>query len=157
LEKPRALSVEQIRVDRVDSAQANRCNRLEPPPCLGRVRSEARRDDRIGARGEELLARHPWGERLRRRKDIAATAQAQRLGCQVLTVHREHGRVPDFEEDGEARIASVIPAQRGDLALEAAGARLRDVGASGERSDQADDAWDVGERAYLGVQYGEAE
>src|SRR5260221_1810290 len=150
LEDVRALRVEPIRIDCVDSAVSNRWNRFKTLPRLGRFASEAARDDHLGPGIEHLFAGNERGERLRSRKHVATTAVAQHIADEVDAVHGKHGPVPNLEEHREATYARVVRAQFLDLALEFARARFGDVHAPGQRADGANDTGNIGESTHFG-------
>src|SRR5262245_38725331 len=149
LDEARALPVEQVRIDRVDSVSANRFDRREPAPRVLSV-AESGRDDDFGARGEQLLARDQRGEGFRRGENVAPAAGAQRVAREVSAVHGEHGRVPDLQEHRYAALVRVALAQLGDIALESLRARLRDLVRPGEPADESHDPGYVDQGAGLG-------
>src|SRR5258707_1409896 len=150
LEDVRALRVEPIRIDCVDSAVSNRWNRFKTLPRLGRFASEAARDDHLGPGIEHLLAGNERGERPCSRKHVAPTAVAQRIADEVDAVHGKHGPVPDLEEHRDAALARVAQAQFLDLSFEFARARFGDVHAPGQRADGANDTGNIGEGTHFG-------
>jgi len=157
LDNARTLPVKQVRIDRVNSAAPNRGNGLEAPPRLRRFAAEASRDDRFGPRVENLLAGDKRRERFCCGENIAPTANAKRVADEVRAVHGEHGTVPDFDEYPHATLPRVALAQVRDLAFELPSARFGNGLAARKRADQANDAGDIGERAYLGDEDPDAE
>src|SRR5207248_5638918 len=89
-------------------------------------------------------------ESLRGGKNVVPAAEAQRVADQVRAVHGEQGGVPDLQKHRDATLRGVALAQIRDLIFELPCARFGDLRAPGDRTDQANEAGNIGEAARLG-------